>query len=91
MTQVINNGLMNIDMNNDDSEDIMAIFDSSENTDSSRNLWKRYSPDKDLEFTSENELDHTNKAKARYRICFGYKMSHAHLNKNHLAAKYLNT
>ena len=42
MTQVIKNkhddGLINIDMNNDDSEDIMAIFDNSENTDSSRLL-----------------------------------------------------
>ena len=42
MVQVIknkhDNGLINIDMNNDDSEDIMAIFDNSENTDSSRLL-----------------------------------------------------
>ena len=42
MVQVIKNkhddGLINIDMNNDDSDDIIAIFDNSENTDSSRIL-----------------------------------------------------
>jgi hypothetical protein len=42
MVQVIKNkhddGLINIDMNNDDSDCIMAIFDNSENDDSSRIL-----------------------------------------------------
>ena len=45
-------------MNNDDSEDIMAIFDSSENTDSNLNLWQRETPDEDHEYPSENDLDH---------------------------------
>ena len=42
MVQIIkskfDDGLININVNNDDSEDIMAILDNSENTDSSRIL-----------------------------------------------------